>query len=201
MARDKRGAQEAGATIIFIDESGFSERPPVRTTWSPVGVTPVIAHHFNWKRLGAIGAIAVSDGADLRLLMHLEPGSINKDVVLKFVVWLKEEIDGPVVLVWDGLPGHKSNIVKEQVSQYENWRIEFLPGYAPELNPVEYLWSVLKGKDLANFCSDALWQVEHKIVQAADRIGDEPDILRGFLKASTLYGDSMLVTSKSEGLY
>lgn len=197
MAPDKKGAQNSRATIVFIDESGFSERPPVRTTWSPKGVTPEIHHHFNWKRLGAVGAIALSsDGSDPRLLMHLEPGSINKDVVVKFLVALKREIDGPVVIVWDGLPGHKSNIVKEQVSQYENWKIEFLPGYAPELNPVEYLWSALKGKDLANFCSDALWQVEQKICQAADRVGDEPGILRGFLKASTLYEDNTLVTSK-----
>ena len=199
MAPDKKGARSSGGTIVFIDESGFSERPPVRSTWAPVGQTPVIRHHFNWKSLGAIGVIAVgSDGGEPHLLMHLEPGSINKDVIVEFLPALRNEINGPVVLLWDRLPGHRSNIVKDQVGQYEDWQIEFFPGYAPELNPVEYLWSALKGKDIANFCSDALWQVEQKVRQAADRIGDEPHIIRGFLKASTLHDDSTLATSKDE---
>ncbi len=199
MAPDKKGAEATGATIVFVDESGFSERPPVRSTWAPVGQTPVIRHRFNWKSLGAIGVIAVeSDGSEPYLLMHLEPGSINKEVIVEFLPALRKQINGPVVMLWDRLPGHRSNIVKDQVGQYENWQMEFFPGYAPELNPVEYLWSALKGKDIANFCSDALWQVEHKVRQAADRIGDEPDIIRGFLKASTLYDDSTLATSKDE---
>ena len=168
-------------------------------TWAPKGVTPVIRHHFNWKKLGAIGTIACkADGSELRLLLHLEPGSIDKDVVAKFLVALHNEIAGPVVLIWDGLPAHRSNVVKDQVSRFGNWQIECFPGYAPELNPVEYFWSVLKGKDLANFCSDALWQIEQKIQQAACRISDEPDIIRGFLKASTLYNNSTLATSKDE---
>ncbi|MBI2843294.1 MAG: transposase [Armatimonadetes bacterium] len=199
VASDKKGAQDNGATIVFIDESGFSERPPVRGTWAPVGQTPVIRHHFNWKSLGAIGMIAQKcDGSDPRMLIDIEPGSINKDVLVKFLPELHREIEGPVTLLWDSLPGHRSNIVKDQVSQYKDWQIEFLPAYAPELNPVEYLWSALKGHDIANFCSDALWQVEQKISQAADRIGNEPDILRGFLKASTLYDDSTLATSKDK---
>lgn len=199
MASDKKGARKRGATIAFIDESGFSERPPVRSTWSPVGQTPVIRHHFNWKSLGAIGVIALKwDGSDPRLFLYLKPGSINKEVLVKFLSELRREIEGPVTVLWDSLPGHRSNIVKEEVSQYKDWQIEFFPGYAPELNPPEYLWSALKGKDIANFCSDALWQVEQKVHEAADRIANEPDILRGFLKASTLYDDSTLVTSKDE---
>lgn len=197
MAPDKKGAQERGATIAFIDESGFSERPPVRTTWSPVGQTPVIRHHFNWKSLGAIGVIAIGpDGSDLRLFLDVVPGSINKEVLVEFLPRLRREIEGPVTLLWDSLPGHRSNIVKDQVSQYEDWQIEFFPGYAPELNPPEYLWSAIKGKDTANFCSDTLREVEQKVHEAAHRIGSEPDILRGFLKASTLYDESTLVTSK-----
>jgi transposase len=201
VAPDKKGALEEGATIVFVDESGFSERPPVRRTWAPVGHTPVIRHHFNWKRLGAIGVIACkADGSDLRLLLDLRPGSIDKFVVADFVAKLRNEIAGPVVLIWDGLPAHRSIVVKDQVSQFDSWHIEFLPGYAPELNPVEYLWSVLKGKDLANFCSDSLEQIEQKIEQATCRISAEPDIIRGFLKASSLYNDGTLATSTRKSL-
>jgi hypothetical protein len=79
----------------------------VRKTWAPVGKTPVIRHHFNWKRLGAVGVIACKpDGSCGRILIHLEPGSINKEIIVEFLVRLHQEIDGLVDLLWDGLPAH-----------------------------------------------------------------------------------------------
>jgi transposase len=54
------------------------------------------------------------------------------------------------------------SIVKEHTDQQDWLTVERFPAYAPELNPVEYLWSSVKGKDVANLCSDALWQVEQK---------------------------------------
>lgn len=121
------------------------------------------------------------------MLIYLEPGSINKDVVAKLVAALHEELVGPIILIWDRLPAHKNTLVKDQVGHYKDWQIEHLPGYAPELNPVGYLWSILKGKDLANFCSNALWQIEEKIEQVTCRISSELDIIRELLKASSLY--------------
>ena len=199
LAPDKKGAEESGATLVFLDESGFSERPSVRRTWAPVGQTPIIRHHFNWKRLGAIGAIACKpDGSGARLLLHLEPGSIVKETIVEFLVALHQEIDGPVVLIWDGLPAHRSKIVKEHTDQQDWLTVERFPAYAPELNPVEYLWSSVKGKDVANLCSDALWQVEQKVRQAACRIESEPRIVKGSLLASKLYYERTLVRSCAE---
>jgi hypothetical protein len=172
----------------------------VRKTWSPKGVTPVIRHHFNWKRLGSIGVIACRpDGCDRRLFIHLEPGSINKEIIVEFLVRLHQEIDGPVDLLWDGLSAHTSLVVKDHISQNKDWlEVHRLPAYAPELNPVEYLWSSVKGKDVANFCSDALYEVEHKVMQAARRIDADQDIIGGFLVASTLYDKSILVKAQPE---
>jgi len=146
----------------------------------------VIRHHFNWKRLGGIGVIACNpDGSGSRLLIHLEPGSINKEIIVEFLVKLHREIDGPVDLLWDGLPAYKSAVVREHVSQNKEWlEIHRFPAYAPELNPVEYLWSSVKDKDVANFCSDTLHQVEHKVRQAIHRIDAEQQIIRGFILAS-----------------
>lgn len=172
----------------------------MRRTWSPKGVTPVIRHHFNWKRLGSIGVVACKpDGSERRLYIHLESGSINKETVVQFLVKLRQEMDGPVDLLWDGLPAHRSNVVKEHINQNKDWlEVHRLPAYAPELNPVEYLWSSVKGRDVANFCSDTLWQVEHKVRQAVKRIDAEQDTIGGFLIASTLYDDSILVKGEPE---
>jgi transposase len=98
-----------------------------------------------------------------------------------------------------GCPPTPSKIVKEHTSKNSDWlEVHRLPAYAPELNPVEYLWSSTKGKDVANFCSDAFYEVEHKVRQAAHRIGCQEETIRGFLVASTLYDHSILVTRKTE---
>jgi putative transposase len=67
---------------------------------------------------------------------------------------ITEELGGQkAILLWDGLPAHKSRVMKEYLLQQRNWlRVERLPGYAPDLNPVEMLWGKIKGQELANRC-------------------------------------------------
>lgn len=189
MGADKKGVKKHGATLVFLDESGLTQRPSVRRTWSPRGVTPIIRHHFNWKKINSIGVIACKpDGSDPRLLLHMQKTSVNKESIVAFIDALHEEIAGPVVLLWDGLPAHRSLVVKDHVEKHKDWlTVERLPSYAPELNPVEYLWSTLKGKDVANLCSDTLDQIEDKLQEAAVRIKGTKSILQGFLRASTLF--------------
>ena len=119
---------------------------------------------------------------------------INAWSIVAFLEALREEIAGPVVLLWDGLPAHKSRIVKDHVDRHKEWlSVERFPSYAPELNPVEYLFSVLKGKDVANFCADTLDEIADKLEAAADRIGDHESIIHGFLRASKLFDRQELV--------
>lgn len=179
-----------GARIAFLDESGFTERPPVRRTWSPRGVTPVIRHRFNWKRINSFGVITCEpDGRDPELVLRFQQESIDQHSVVDFLTSLKAEVrPGPLVLLWDGLPAHRSKVVKEHIEVQSDWlTVVRLPAYAPELNPVEYLWSALKGKDLANFCADTIDQVADKLQAGADRIADDAAILHGLLVGSSLF--------------
>ena len=98
---------------------------------------------------------------------------------------LHEQVPGPITLLWDGLTAHRSKTVKEHIREQQEWLVvERFPSYAPELNPVEYLWSTIKNKDIANFCADTLNQIEEKLGEAADRIRTKQDLLSGFLRAS-----------------
>jgi transposase len=190
MALDKKGAFEQQATLIFVDESGFTERPSVRRTWAPRGITPVIHHRFNWDKLNAIGAIACKpSGEDARLLLHLQEDSVNAQSLVAFLERLHRDVPGPIVLLWDGLPAHRSRIVKAFIADNQDWlKVERFPAYAPELDPVEFLWSTVKGKDVANFCPDTLGQIRDKLLQAADRVQDTDRMLYDFLLAAQLYG-------------
>ena len=182
-----------------MDESGFTQRPSVRRTWAPKGRTPVLRHHFNWKRLHAIGAVTCRpEGIDARLLLHPQPDSVKQEGVIAYLGALHAQIGGPAVLLWDGLPAHRSKLVQQHIQAQQDWlTVERLPAYAPELNPVEYLWSVLKGKDVANFCADTIGQIEDKLHKAAERI-NQHNIADGFLKASGLYTGSPVATTSTE---
>lgn len=189
MASDKKGAQETGATIVFMDESGFSEHPPVRRTWAPKGKTPILRHHLRWNRLHVIAAIECqADGSDTDALFYMQPQAIDAWSVIRFLEALHAETPGPVTLLWDGLPAHRSRAVKEHVDERWDWlKVEPLPAYAPELNPVEYLLSALKGKDVANLCAVSVDHVARKLEEAANRLGANIGLMQGFLKASTLF--------------
>lgn len=158
VAEDKKGARQSGASIVFLDESGFSERPSVRRTWAPKGSTPVLKLPFNWKRLSAIGALVSSpDGGKVRAFLSLKEGAVTSEVVIEFLANLRRHVRGKVVLVWDRLGAHKSKRTRAYIEARREWlKVEYLPAYAPELNPVEAMWAYLGATSLTNYSADGL---------------------------------------------
>jgi transposase len=190
VAPHKGGALTAGATIVFIDESGFSQRPSVRRTWAPRGRTPVVEDHVNWDRLSAVGAIAWHPGKpDTRVFLSLWPHSIKQPEVLEFLKSLHRHVHGQVVVVWDRLPAHRGNLVREYIEANASWlKVEFLPPYAPELNPVEQVWANLRARELANYTPDDLGELAVAIERGKRRIRRRGHGL-GFIKHTDLLSD------------
>ena len=76
-----------------------------------------------------------------RFYFRLFPGSIKGPQIVEFLKALKAQIKRKLLIVWDGLGVHKSKLVREYVESLKGHvQIEFLPAYAPELNPTEYIW-------------------------------------------------------------
>src|SRR5258708_903017 len=143
---------------MFEDESGVSLLPSVRATWAPTGHTPVLRHRFGWKRLSLAGALAYEpDGSDAHLVFQLRPGAYNDKTLIDFLTDARDIEQRRVLLIWDGLPSHRSRRMLEWVASQRDWlRIEPLPGYAPDLNPTEQVWGSVKSKELANLCTDTI---------------------------------------------
>ena len=165
MAPDKKGALETDATLVFMDECGFSERPTVRRTWAPRGQTPVIREHFNWKHLSAAGAVVWRPGQhETRLSLSLRPGAYDRFSLVDYLRNLRRHLHGSIIVLWDGLPAHRSTVVRDCVQANAHWlALEFFPGYAPELNPVEGLWADLKGHASANYTPDSIGELQHHL--------------------------------------
>jgi transposase len=172
-----------GQTIVFVDESGLSERPHRCRTWSPRGQTPVLQFHFNWKTISAIAGITW-----WTFYFRLFPGTIRSPQVVEFLTHLMRHIPGDLLVIWDGLRSHRSCLVSDFLRE-TNGRIEieFLPAYAPELNPVEYIWGHWKHHDLPNFCPKNLFQLSDHARKALRRMRRRPNLVTAFWKQAKLF--------------
>jgi transposase len=143
----------------------------------------VLQYHFNWKMLSAMAGVTWWN-----FYFRLFPGSIRSPQIIEFLSHLLRHIPGKLLVVWDGLPGHRSRATWEFIRQQRGrlW-VEFLPGYAPELNPVEYLWSHWKQHELPNFCPQNFGQLSHYARRALRRMRKRPTLLIAFWRQAELF--------------
>lgn len=184
MADNKKNARRRKAWIVFQDESGVSERPSVRRTWAPKGETPVLIHSFNWKKLSICAAIGYRwDGRRSRVYFQTRPGSYDSDSLVAFLKDLRRELRSHnIILIWDGLPAHKSRIMTNYLhSVRHRLTVERLPGYAPDLNPVETLWGNIKGQELANRCAEHLTELDAEVRNGMARVRQSRQLAFSFL--------------------
>jgi hypothetical protein len=88
----------------------------------------------------------------------------------------------------DGLRSHRGRLVRDFVRQQRGriW-LEFLPAYAPELNPVEYLWSHWKQHELPNFCPKSFGELSHYARKALRRMRRRPTLVMAFWQQAELF--------------
>jgi hypothetical protein len=174
---------------VFWDESGVSLLPVTRRTWAPRGVTPVIRHRFNWKRASMAAALCYgSHGGGAALAFHHRPDAYNTDSLIGALDQLRGFLGGQkATLLWDGLPAHRSKVMAAWLRRQRSWLVvERLPGYAPDLNPVEALWANLKGVELANLAGDTLHEVTAAAERGIQRIRATPHLAYSFLRHTGL---------------
>jgi transposase len=163
--------------------------PSVRATWAPRGQTPVLRHHFAWKRLSIAGVLAYEpDGRDAHLVFQLRPGAYNTETLINFLAEVhRHEKQRSILLIWDGLPAHHSRRMLDWVADQREWlSIERLPGYAPDLNPIEQAWSNVKSKELANLCADTIGEVSDAATKGLRRIKKNTPLCFAFLRHTGL---------------
>lgn len=178
----KKNAAKQGRITLFLDESGLSERPTRARTWAPRGCTPVLQYHFNWHQLSVMAGITV-----YRFYFRLFTGSIKGPQVIEFLTALKRQIKRRLLVIWDGLPAHGSRLVKDYLERLQGAiQIERLPSYAPELNPVEYIWGYLKQHELGNLCAQDFASLSDFARRRLKSMQRRPTLITAFWKQSEL---------------
>lgn len=130
------------AVLLFLDEAGVHEDGPIAHTWAERGNTPVVRVTGGRQKVNVISAISPRG----RLWFRCFPGTLNGEKFLAFLKALLHDIKGKIHLILDSHPAHKATSVMRFLEENKH-RLEvyFLPGYAPDLNPDEHVWSYLKG--------------------------------------------------------
>jgi hypothetical protein len=189
MARHQKKARRLNAWLVFLDESGLLMSPLLRRSWSRCGCTPVLYQRTRChQKVSVIAALCV--GPDRRRLalyfrLHVDR-NITAALIRQFLRALLRELDGAVVLVWDRLLAHRARRVELFLSQHPQLHPDFLPPYAPELNPVEYVWSYLKINPLANLTVADAKTLAQMTRHQARGVQRNQHLLNSFLKHSPL---------------
>lgn len=168
-----------------MDESGFRPLPSVVRTWAPRGHTPILREWLTWDHLSAISAITPAG----ELYLSIQEHAFTGEDVVRFLQQLLDQIPGQLLVVWDGIPTHRSRAVKEFLAAGAAQRLwlERLPGYAPELNPDEGIWHYLKHVELRNVLCHDLIELRSELEQAVERVKHKPEVIRGCIREPGCY--------------
>ena len=190
LAGVKKNAARKRAWIFFQDETGFSQQPSIRRSWAPRGETPILkARGDHWTKTSVAAALGFRwDGRKTRLFARTKPDSFNTESLIEFLKDLKYFVRGaPVILVWDRLPSHRSLVMKSFLLKQRDWlQIEWLPGYAPDLNPAEGIWNNIKGRELANYCADQIQEAATAFRRGLKRVAHTFQLPFSFLQHAQL---------------
>ena len=113
------------------------------------------------------------------LQFHLDR-SIRQEQVIDFLRYLLRHFRGYVIVIWDRLSAHRSRALRQWLRRCRRLHLEYLPPYAPELNPNEYGWGYLKCNPLANYCPTDVEQLHTRVLVAGEQVATQQSLLRSF---------------------
>ena len=173
-------AKAAGGEVYFWDESGFRADTVHGKTWAKRGETPVVERPGQRQSISAASAV----NARGAFWYCTYEGGLTAELFVKLLKRMMRGRTKPVHLVVDGLPAHKTKLVKEYVASTSRMlTLHFLPGYAPELNPDELVWSHMKRSGVARSPLRRGEKLKYKIEAQLAKIKRMPQLVRSFFQA------------------
>ena len=172
---------------MFIDETGFMLQPVRRRTWAPRGRTPVQKSWDRRDRLSVEGALTVApQRRRMGLYFRIHSRNICFEQTLGFLTLLHRHLGRAFILVLDRYNVHRKAVRLLREKHPKWFDAEWLPAYAPELNPVEQVWNHSKYSDLANFIPDDVGHLHREVDVSIRGQRHNTGLLRAFFKHAKL---------------
>lgn len=174
-----RQAKREKAEIFFWDESGFRADAVHGKTWSAKGHTPVVLRPGQRQSISAASAV----NAKGAFWFETYEGALTGELFVTLLRNMMTEREKPVHLVVDGLPAHKKALVRQYVVETQGrLTLHFLPGYAPDLNPDELVWSHAKRTGVARSPLRQGEKLRDRVDAQLQAVADEPGLVKSFFK-------------------
>ena len=176
-------ARKLGATIFFLDEAGFSSEPSLGKTYGLKGQTPIVETTGQRQKVSAISAVSSKGG----FWAKVYTGMLNATKFVEFLKDFRRGGRGKVFLIVDGHPSHKAKMVQEYVKNTKGMlELHFLPAYAPDLNPDEFVWQYAKTNGVAKKPLKKNESLKERVVQILTQIKKTSALVRSFFGAPTV---------------
>ena len=161
---------------MFFDEFGFSFQEPLGRTWAPRGKPPLIRRTTRYRReISTAVGLTRSGKIYLRHFFH----AMHAVDTIAALEHIRHRVSGGFILVWDHAPTHRAKVVQAYLKDYRDIRVEWLPSYAPDLNPEEYGHGNVK-QHLQNVLPDDKFEIRRLLNQEFARLRRRPDLLLSF---------------------
>jgi len=160
-------------------------QPLVRRTWAPEGQTPVM---YSWDRHDRLSIVAGLSLASRRrrigLYFVVHEHNVTAEEVEAFLREVQRHLRRRLIVVLDRWSVHRK--AAKALAGDERFRVEWLPPYAPDLNPVEFVWDHSKYGDLANYVPDDLADLRKEMTESITQTRRRPKLLRSFFHGAEL---------------
>jgi transposase len=179
----RQRARKHGAKIYFLDETGFSSEPNLRRTYGLKGKTPVVKTTGQRQKVNVISAVTAQGAFWCQVYTH----TLKQGPFIEFLQEFMSSRREKVFLVLDSHPAHIANSVKEYVQSTQGkLELHFLPPYAPELNPDEFVWNYLKGTGVARKPLRKHESLKERVEADLAKLKGDRKLLRSFFKAESV---------------
>ena len=179
----RKRAKRLGAKIFFSDEAGFQSDPVLGRTYGLKGKTPVVITSGQRQSLNVISAV----NARGEFWAVTYSGKLNAESFVAFLRDFMNTQSGKIFLVVDGHPAHKANLVKSYIQSLKGrLELHFLPPYAPDLNPDEFVWSYMKNNGVSKKPLKKNESLQSRINQDLNSIKENRKLVQSFFHAASV---------------
>lgn len=176
-------AKARGANILFLDEAGVRSDQVLGRTWAPRGVTPEVATSGKRQSVNAISAVSALG----KFWWETYTQRLNATLFVELLGHFMRGRRVRVFLVLDGHPAHRARSVATYVQSLKGrLELHFLPGYAPELNPDEFVWNHLKRQGVSKNPLRKKESLHSRVRSDLARMEADPALIRSFFRAPSV---------------
>lgn len=176
---NSKKAKAEGRVIVYVDESACYLLPLLAHTWAPCGQTPVLVEQAGRAHLSLVAAIAPNG----RIYVAGQDRAFTGEDIVWFLGKLCSRYrKRDLLVVWDGAAIHRSQAVKGFLKERPGRvHLERLPAYSPQLNPVELVWSYLKGR-MKNKAFRNLEELTAALLAEVKQLEADPELVQAFFR-------------------